>query len=288
MKKLITLAASALIAHSAFAADTKPLTLDIYNAAPGSFGVTSTLVYGETEAMVVDAGFTKADALRIAAKVLDSNKELKTIFISQADPDYYFGAETLHTIFPKADIITTPAVKAAIEQKLAGKLAFWGPQMGANAPVNPIVPTAYTQSTLTVDGQTIEIRGTEGVLASRPYLWIPANKAILGNVAVFGNMHLWMADAQSDETQAAWKAQLQEMLALKPTTVVPGHMTQGTELTADNITFSLNYITDFQKAKKNSKDSAELIKTMSAKYPDAQGALNLNIAAKVHKGEMKW
>ena len=288
MKKLISFAASALIAHSAMAADTAPLTLEVYNANAGSFGVTSTLVYGETEAMVIDTGFTKADALRIAAKVLDSKKELKTIFISQADPDYYFGAETLHAIFPKADIITTPAVKKVIEEKLTGKLAFWGPKMGSNAPVNPIVPAAYTQSTLTVDGQTIEIHGAEGVLAHRPYLWIPANKAILGNVAVFGNIHLWMADAQSEESQAAWKAQLQEMLALKPSMVIPGHMTQGTELTADNITFSLNYITAFQKAKKDSKDSAGLIKTMTAKYPEAQGALNLDIAAKVHKGEMTW
>ncbi len=288
MKKLMTLAASALIAHSAFAADTQPLTLDVYNANAGSFGVTSTLVYGKTEAMVIDAGFTKADALRIAAKVLDSKKELKTIFISQADPDYYFGAETLHDIFPKADIITTPAVKKVIEEKLAGKLAFWGPKMGANAPVAPIVPTAYTQPTLTVDGQTIEIRGTEGVLAHRPYLWIPANKTILGNVAVFGNIHLWMADAQSDESQAAWKVQLQEMLALQPSMVIPGHMTAGSNMDSSAIAYSLDYITAFQKAKKDSKDSAGLIKTMTAKYPEAQGALNLDIAAKVHKGEMTW
>ncbi|MBD5770025.1 MBL fold metallo-hydrolase [Marinomonas colpomeniae] len=288
MKKLITFAASALIAHSTFAADTKPLILDVYNAPLSSFGVTSTVVYGETEAMVIDAGFTKADALRIAAKVLDSKRELKTIFISQADPDYYFGAETLHDIFPKADIITTPAVKKVIEKKMAGKLAFWGPQMGANAPLNPIVPAAYTKSTLLLDGQTIEIRGTEGILAHRPYLWVPSSKAILGNVAIFGNMHLWMADAQSGESQAAWQAQLKEMLALKPTTVVSGHMTQGTELTANNINFSLNYITAFQKAKKDSKDSTAFIKTMTAEYPNVQGTLNLSIAAKVHKGEMKW
>ena len=88
MKKLITFAASAIIAHAAFAADTKPLTLDVYNADANSFNVTSTLVYGETEALLIDTGFTKADALRIAAKVLDSHKELKTIFISQADHDY--------------------------------------------------------------------------------------------------------------------------------------------------------------------------------------------------------
>jgi glyoxylase-like metal-dependent hydrolase (beta-lactamase superfamily II) len=270
------------------AADKAPLTLDVYNANSGSFGVTSTLIYGETEAMVIDTGFTKADALRIAAKVLDSNKELKTIFISQADPDYYFGAETLHALFPNADIITTPAVKTVIEKKLAGKLAFWGPKMGVNAPVNPIVPTAYTKSTLTVDGHTIEIRGTEGAFAHRPYLWIPENKAILGNVAVYGNMHLWMADAQSDSAQAAWTAQLQEMLALKPMVVIPGHMTKGTEMNADAIRFSLNYITDFQQAKQETTNSNDMIRFMSKKYPAAQGMLNLNIAAKVHQGEMTW
>ncbi|GHA19864.1 MBL fold metallo-hydrolase [Arenicella chitinivorans] len=288
MKKLISFVASALMAHSAFAADTKPLTIDVYNAAPSSFGVTSTLVYGETEAMVIDAGFTKADALRIAAKVFDSNKELNSIFISQADPDYYFGAETLHAIFPNAEIITTPAVQKALEKKMPSKVEFWGPKMGANAPLKPIVPKIYTKPSLTIDGQTIEIRGTEGILAHRPYLWIPSSKVILGNIGVFGNMHLWMADAQSDESQEAWKQQLNEMIALKPAMVIPGHMSQGTPTTADTIQHSLDYINAFQKAKEDSNNSAELIKTLTAKFPNAQGALNLEIAAKVHKGEMEW
>ena len=288
MKKLIALAASTLITFSALAADKAPLTLDVYNAEASSFSVTSTVVYGDTEAMVIDSGFTRADALRIAAKVLDSGKALKTIFISQADPDYYFGAETLQKIFPDAEIITTPAVKEVIEKKLAGKVAFWSPKMGDNAPVNPIVPAVYNQSTLTVDGHVIEIRGTEGVLAHRPYLWIPENQAILGNVAVFGNIHLWMADAQSDESQAAWVTQLKEMLALKPAVVIPGHMTADTTADSSAITYTMDYITDFQQAKQESQNSAELIQAMSEKYPNAKGALNLNIAAKVHKGEMQW
>ncbi len=45
--------------------------------------------------------------------------------------------------------------------------------MEANAPVIPVLPTAYQGKTLEIDGQTIEIRGTEGELKHRPYLWIP-------------------------------------------------------------------------------------------------------------------
>ncbi|WP_407333323.1 MBL fold metallo-hydrolase [Enterovibrio sp. 27052020O] len=277
-----------LLAGQAFAADMAPLTLDVYYGDENSFMVTSTLVQGETEAVLIDTGFTKADALRIAAKVLDSGKELKTIFISQADPDYYFGAEVIHQFFPNAEIITTPAVKKVIEKKLAGKVAFWGPKMGANAPVKPIVPEAVTVTSFSVNGTPIEIKGTEGVLAHRPYLWLPANKAILGNVGVFEGIHGWMADTQTDAEVAAWTAQLKEMQALQPQVVVPGHTTPDSSLNAEAIDYSLSYISDFVEAKKSSKDSKSLIETMMKSYPDAAEPSSLDLSAKVHTGEMKW
>ncbi|KYN90300.1 MBL fold metallo-hydrolase [Vibrio cidicii] len=285
MKTVMTLTATLLMSAGVMA---KPLTLEVYNADGNSFHVNSTLVYGDTEAMVVDTGFTKADALRIAAKVLDSGKTLKTIFISQADPDYYFGAEVLKQLFPQAEVVATPAVRAKIAEKLQGKLAFWGPKMGANAPVNPLLPTAYQGKTLSLDGETIEIRDSEGELAHRPYLWIPANRAILGNVAVYGNVHLWMADAQSNQERHAWAEQLQQMAELKPQVVIPGHMTANTVTDSSAIRFSQSYLTAFDHAKSNSKDSAMLIKTMLASYPDAGLPMALEIGAKVHTGEMKW
>lgn len=288
MKKLTLIAASVLLATNATAAENTPLTLDVYNADKNSFHVNSTLVIGESEVMVVDTGFTKADALRIAAKVLDSGKELKTIFISQADPDYYFGAEVLHALFPKAQVLSTPAVIEVIEKKLAGKLAFWGPKMGSNAPVEPYLPQAIEDNALTVDGHKIEIRGTQGELAHRLYLWIPSSKTVLGNIAVYGNLHLWMADAQSEGSQKAWVKQLQELQELNPEIVIPGHMKAGTKLDASTISYSQQYLADFQQAKSSSQNSAEVIDKMSASYPDAQLPMALSIGAKVHMGEMKW
>ncbi|MDN3490503.1 MBL fold metallo-hydrolase [Pseudoalteromonas sp. APC 3694] len=125
---LRTLLLSTLLASNIAIADEPPLTLDVYNADSNSFHVNATLVYGRTDAILIDTGFTKADALRIAAKVIDSGKQLKTIFISQADPDYYFGAEVLQQFFPEAEVITTPAVHQKIAAKLKGKLAFLTPK----------------------------------------------------------------------------------------------------------------------------------------------------------------
>lgn len=288
MKKLFLFAATILCFSHLSAAEKAPLTLDVYNAGANSFRVNATLVYGEKEAVLIDTGFTKADALRIAAKVFDSGKELKTIFISQADPDYYFGAEVIQALFPKAEVVTTAAVQKVIMKKLTTKIATWSPRMGTNAPTNPIVPSVYKGNSLTVDGHKIMILGTKGILAHRPYLWIPDNKAVLGNVAIFGDMHLWMADTQTDESLNAWKAQLKDMQQLNPEVVIPGHMKAGTELNSATIKHSLNYIETFEQAKHASANSDELVKAMLKQYPADTTPISLSIGAKVHKGEMQW
>ncbi len=285
-----TIAATlAVTLGTAQAVQPAPLTVKIYNAGSGSFNVNSTLIYGEKEAMVIDAGFTRADALRIAANVLDSGKQLSIIYVSQADPDYYFGVETLKEFFPQAKVVSTPAVLEKLSAKMAGKVAFWGPKMGLNAPRTPVTPLALSGNTISFEGQSIEIRGTTGMLAHRPYAWIPSIKAIVGNIAVFGNMHVWTADTQSSAERAAWIAQLDEMAALKPELVVPGHMSAGTSVDVSTISFTKNYLQTFEKNLATSKDSTALIQTMKQSYPQlADGGMSLDIGAKVNTGEMKW
>ena len=289
-RRLLPLLALGVVGADGAGAQTPaaPLSVKVYNAEAGSFHVNAVVVSGKSEAMVIDSGFTRADALRVAANVLDTGKTLKTIFISNADPDFYFGAETLKGIFPQAQVLTTPAVREKIQAKMAGKVAFWGPKMGANAPKQPIVPEAISGTALSVDGETIEVRGTTGELAHRPYLWIPSIRAIVGNIAVFGNLHVWTADTQKPSERQAWLAQLDEMLALQPTLVVPGHMAAGTATDASAITYTRDYLKRFEAELPKAANGAELIATMQRAYPKAGLGMALDIGAKVNKGEMKW
>ncbi|MCX7258468.1 MAG: MBL fold metallo-hydrolase [Polaromonas sp.] len=283
-----TLLAATIAVAFASAQAAQPLQVKVYNADASSFNVNSTLVYGEKEAMVIDAGFTRADGLRIAANVLDSGKQLKTIYVSQADPDYYFGVEVLKEVFPQAEVLTTPAVLAKLSAKYVGKVAFWGPKMGANAPRTPVLPKAMNGNTLMLEGEKVEIRGSTGLLAHRPYAWIPSIKAIVGNIGVFGGLHVWTADTQTVAERSAWVTQLDEMAALQPALVVPSHMVAGTPLDASAIGFTKDYLLTFEKNLGSSQNSAELIAAMRKAYPQAGGTMALDIGAKVNKGEMKW
>ncbi len=273
---------------AAAASRVAPLNIKVYNADANSFHVNAVVLSGATEAAVIDSGFTRADALRIAADVLDAGKPLKTIFISNADPDFYFGAETLKSLFPQAQVLTSPAVREKLQARLAGKVAFWGPKMGVNAPTKPIVPDTIAGHSFSVDGQTVEVRGTSGVLAHRPWLWIPSQRVIAGNIAILGNLHAWTADTQLLAERQAWIAQLDEMLALHPTLVVPGHMQAGTKLDDSSIRFTRDYLIRYEQELSRATKSADLIDAMQKAYPTAGLGFALDLGAKVNKGEMKW
>src|SRR5207253_10613816 len=86
-----------------------PLELDVYTATPEGLGVTSTLISGPTEAILVDAQFRKSDAEKVADKVVASDKKLKAIFVTHAHPDHYFGTAVLRKRFPGVPVYMTAA-----------------------------------------------------------------------------------------------------------------------------------------------------------------------------------
>ena len=111
------------------------LDIDIYNPGEEStFPVSSVLVTGEREALLIDAQFQRNDAENLVRKIRASGRTLTTIYISHQDPDYYFGLDVLHAAFPDARILATPQTVAGIQASAEGKLAYWGPVLGELAP----------------------------------------------------------------------------------------------------------------------------------------------------------
>lgn len=277
-----------VLATDAAAQGTPPLAVQVYNADAGSFHVNAVLVTGQIDAVLLDTGFTRADALRIAAMVLDSKKTLKTIYISQADPDYYFGIEVLKQYFPEARVVTTAPTLKKIEATLPTKLQVWGPRMGANAPQRVPLPEVLSGNTLTLEGQTLEIRGLDDSLPHRSYVWIPSIQTLAGGVNVYAGLHLWTADAQSVQERADWAKKLGTMAALKPSRVIPGHSLPGQPQDASQLAWSQAYLARFEQELPKAANSAALIDTMKQAYPSAGLGIALDIGAKVNKGEMKW
>ena len=280
------LLASASLLTLATTAMAQPLTLDVYN--PGDkavFAVTSTLISGERDVILVDAQFSTREAQELVERIQASGKNLTTIFISHGDPDFYFGLDTLTRAFPKAKVVATAETIAYIEKSRAPKLAYWGPILKDTAPARTVVPQVLQGDHLMLEGQRLELVGHDPKHTS---LWIPSLKAVVGGVLTYANIHPWIADAQTPQARQTWLKSLDELEALQPTTLVPGHFMGQAKLNLDDLRFTRHYLNDLEAALPKAKNSQALIEAMKAKYPDLLDASSLELSAKVLKGEMKW
>lgn len=285
----LTLAASIMPVTAAPQADGVPLAIEVFN--PGEeaiFAVASVLVTGQSEAILVDAQFSAADARKLVEQVKASGKKLSTIYISHGDPDYYFGLETLQQAFPEARILATPQTIAHIQATKEEKLKVWGPQLADNAPKAIVVPQPLQGDSLNLEGQELKIVGLDGPTPDRTVVWIPAIETVLGGIPVLAGEHVWMADTQTAQSHADWLRTLDAIQALKPKVVVPGHFAPGSRLDVSAVEFTADYIRTFIAETAKAGHSEELIAAMKKHYPGLGGESGLELSAKVAKGEMEW
>ena len=290
-RPLLALAAAfgILAGSTAIAAAAEPLKLEVYN--PGDkalFPVSSVLVTGKQDAILVDAQFGRAQAEQVVEKIRASGKKLVAVYVSHGDPDYYFGLDTIKAAYPDVKILATPQTVAHIKETVAHKLTFWGPKLGADAPKQTIVPDVLDGDTLTLEGNKLQVIGLDGPQPDRSFVWIPSIKAVVGGVVVDGNEHVWMADTQGEKSHKDWLATLARIEKLKPKTVIPGHYAAGAPMTIASVKYTRDYIKAFDAETVKAADSAALIAAMKARYPGATNLSVLELCAKVAKGEMKW
>ncbi len=289
LSKLIQ--ASTLATMMAVSANAVSATLEtsVFNPQQKStFPVSSVLISGPTEAVLVDAQFQRNDAQSVVELIKKSGKKLTTIYISHGDPDYYFGLDVITEAYPDAKVLSTAKTRDYIKASMAPKKAYWGPILKENAPQKLVLPEVLQGDTLLVDGEKVNIVGLDGHDPKHTFVWIPSTKTMLGGVVVFNNMHVFLADTQTPESRQNWYKTLDVIEQLHPKTVISGHMLGDKPLTIEAVHFTRKYIQDFEAAAKSSANSSELMSKMKASYPNIGGDSVLALSAKVIMGEMPW
>ena len=242
--------------------------------------------FATTVVDAIDAQFQRNDAEKLVEMIKATGKKLTTVYISQSDPDYYFGLDVIHAAFPDAKIVATQATIDQINASKDGKVAFWGPQLKDNAPKSVVVPEPLKGTTFELEGHKFEVQGVD---KERTFVWIPSLKAVVGGVLVNGNnMHVWTADTQTPKSRKQWVEALNEITGLNPQVVVPGHFLPGAPKTLESVEFTRQYLLTLEKELPKAKDSAALIAAMKKHYPQLKDDSSLQLSAKVLKGEMKW
>ncbi|HEY2729485.1 MAG TPA: MBL fold metallo-hydrolase [Polyangia bacterium] len=275
-------AALALVTLTPFASPAgaqSRLAVEVVTSSPQGFLVSSALITGEKDAVLIDGQLTLADAHRLVGAILDAKKNLTTVYVTHFHPDHYFGLVVVKQAFPKAKIVAQPATIADIKKSWQGKVKQWGPMFGANLTTKPVIPSPLTGKSITLEGQTLEIHGpVQGDASTSSYVWIPSIKAVITGDIVYQGVFPWTAET-TPETRKGWLKTLDELAALEPAIVVAGHKDPKLKDDASGIAATRAYLTDFDDAAAASKSPEELEAKMKAKYPKLQLDIVLHIAA---------
>jgi glyoxylase-like metal-dependent hydrolase (beta-lactamase superfamily II) len=282
MIALLVLAATPALAEQ------KPLEVEVLQTSPGSLSANIALIKGEKKAVLVDAPFTTADAHRVVAMILDSGKDLETIFVGHDHPDHFFAMEVITDAFPSAKVVAHPVVVADIWHSLPFKVKRWGPVLGANGPRHPTAPAALEGDTIMLEGREIRvIAPMQGDHVHATALWVPSIKALFPGDLVYNEMYLWFGEHDPAAIQA-WGKSIEQLAALEPVMVVAGHSKPGSPNDTSGLDYSRRYIAAWPRLVAASKDSAELRASVQKAFPnsvDVLGDFLLGNSSRVAKGE---
>ena len=272
--------AASVIAPVAF----KTLSVNVFTAPgktmvgerPKPFGeplgfdpITSTLIFGEYDAVLVDAMGTVAEAEALADWVALHNRNLETIYITHAHFDHFYGLSILLDRFPGARAIATPKTVKAMQMSFTPTVERLARRMFPGQVATELIsPEPYVGETFTLEGHELRIieQGRTDS-ADSTSLHVPSIGLIVAGDVVYNQCRMYVGDTTT-ESRRNWIADLDRLAALNPTMVVAGHKKPGAPDAPSIIQDTKRYLQDFDRLQKMATSDQDLFDQMTALYPD--------------------
>jgi len=246
-----------------------------HGAGVNGYDVNSTMISGEKDMLVIDPQFSLSEAHRLAAEILESKKNLTLIYVTHPHPDHLFGLAVLHQAFPNARIVALPATVNAAKTGWPARQKFWFPTYGNNIPgPDPVLPEELTTPYLTLEGEQFPVTGgVQGDGPGNSFVYIPSLKAVVAGDTVFDRVYFGVP---KDKAREEWMKTLDQIAALKPVILVPGHQGRGAKNDISAIAFMKKYIADWDANVARSKTPAQMRANVLKEYPGLGMEFTLN------------
>src|ERR1700691_2161434 len=264
---MITRTLFAVIALAAAASAQSKLQLKVHTGSGANgYDVNSTMISGDRDMLVIDPQFTLSEAHRLAAEILESKKNLATIYVTHPHPDHLFGLAVLKQAFPSARIVALPATVNGAKTGWPARQKFWFPTYGNNIPgPEPVWPEELSTPVLTLEGEQFPITGgVQGDGPGNSFVYIPSLKTVVAGDTVFDHVYFGVP---KDKAREDWMKTLDQIAALNPAILVPGHEGPGAQHDLSAIAFMKKYIAEWYTKVAASKNAGERRTHVVKQYP---------------------
>jgi glyoxylase-like metal-dependent hydrolase (beta-lactamase superfamily II) len=248
----------------------------------GTFAATtSTLVFGASEAVLIDAQHIRSDVTALGDLIERTGRRLTTIYATHGHADHWYGAGELVARFPGARVVATLPVLEYIHQAAEVEAQQWAAMFGDRVVKPTAVPEALNGLTLELEGYELRIVEVgQGDIHPSTVVHIPAIDAVVAGDVVYNQIHAMLGLSGPREWER-WIQSVDVVEKLSPQMIVCGHKKpESSDREVDRmLDETRTYISDFAEGAQSLNSAEELIGLMKSKYPDFGNNWTLHFSA---------
>ncbi|MGU3433036.1 MBL fold metallo-hydrolase [Actinomycetes bacterium M1A6_2h] len=207
-----------------------------------------TLVYGDTDAVLVDAPFTFDQVERVGNWIEKHGKRLKFIYATHGHGDHWFGTSALIERFPGSRAYATEGTIALMHQQATtGREQLWDKVFPGIVPASPIVAEPVPAEGLELEGhelRPIEVGHTD--TDDTTVLHVPSIGLVVAGDVVYNGVHQMLLEI-GEHGLDTWLKALDTVDALRPSAVVAGHKDATRDDDPANIDATRRYLLDAKR-----------------------------------------
>jgi glyoxylase-like metal-dependent hydrolase (beta-lactamase superfamily II) len=233
--------------------------------------ITSTLIMGRDEAVLVDPPLTKTQAAEIGDWIAASGRRLRQIYITHGHGDHWFGAVPLLQRFPDVSVLATEGTSKlmAAQNQPQFRADFWDRVFPGQLPTGDVDVCTVGADGFELEGVRllpIEVGHTD--TDATTILHVPQIGLLVAGDAVYNGVHLYLTETGGVTGIDAWLAALDVAEALSPATVIAGHKDPRLADDPSQIQATRRYLTDARRLLESSDSAESFYADMLALHPD--------------------
>jgi glyoxylase-like metal-dependent hydrolase (beta-lactamase superfamily II) len=232
--------------------------------------IASTLIFGDSAAVLVDPPMTTDQAARVADWVEASEKRLRHIYITHGHGDHWFGTSVLLERFPDVTVLAAPGTIELMRHHSSpeARATIWDKQFPGQIPDSPVIATSPPTGVFELEGNelcVVEVGHTD--TDDTTVLHVPSIGLVVAGDAVYNGCHLYLAESGDDGLQQ-WIRGLDEVAALQPDRVVASHKNPALDDDPAASGETRRYLEDVDRLSGECHSALEFFDAMLKLYPD--------------------
>lgn len=229
--------------------------------------MTSTLVKGKRDAVLVDPSWTIDQTERLGDWIEASGKKLTTIYITHGHGDHWFGTAQLLERFPDVTVYATAGTIALMHAQVASRPEFWDKLFPGLIGETPVLAQPVPAEGFALEGhRLVPVDTGHTDTDDTTVLHVPDLGLVVAGDVVYNGVHQMLLEI-GDHGLRDWLRALDTVAALEPVSIVAGHKNKQLSDDPGALAETRRYLLDAQELLETKPKPREFFDEMISRHP---------------------